>query len=93
MTSFVPIEFLRPGESGRVETIDGDALFVERLEAMGVRRGVLLQLIRGGTPCILAIGNQRLSFRGEEAARILVELVHEAHRVPRNGYPAAGGQP
>lgn len=93
MTTVVPIELLRPGQSGRVESVDGDALFVERLEAMGVRQGASVRLIRAGAPCILAIGNQRLSFRGEEAARILVELLHEPQTLPRNGHPRPGVQP
>ena len=48
---------------------------VDRLAEMGLRAGVVLRMVKPGQPCILAIDNHRLSFRCDEAAAILVEVL------------------
>lgn len=69
----LPLELLKNGEEGRVFEIDGDRGLVSRLAEMGLREGVRIRMIRCGAPCIVAIDHQRLSFRAEDAAMILVE--------------------
>ena len=68
-----PLELLKNGEEGRVCEIDGDRGLVSRLAEMGLREGVCIRMVRRGAPCIVAIDHQRLSFRAEDAAMILVE--------------------
>jgi Fe2+ transport system protein FeoA len=64
--------------------IDGDQDLVHRLAEMGVCPGAELQMVRPGSPCIIALDNRRVSFRGDNAAAILVETVARtaAGRVP-----------
>jgi ferrous iron transport protein A len=82
----VPLDLLCPGEIGRVVEIDGDQDLVHRLAEMGVRLDVELQMVRPGSPCIIALENRRVSFRGDKAAAILVEVV-----TGKSPQPAAAG--
>ena len=43
-----------------------------------------IRMVRPGRPCILAIDNSRLSFRGEEATTVLVEVSHNGHVAGNN---------
>lgn len=71
----VPLELLIAGEEARIVDVDGRQELVDRLAEMGLREGVVLRMVRPGQPCILAIGNHRLSFRGDDAACVLVQVV------------------
>ncbi|MBT6156751.1 MAG: hypothetical protein HOK71_15450 [Planctomycetaceae bacterium] len=74
MQQFVPLEFLRAGEEGRVHQIDGEHDLVVRLEEMGLRQGVDVRMIRPGSPCIVAFDNHRLSVRTDENAVVMVSV-------------------
>jgi ferrous iron transport protein A len=74
VSQIVPLEMLRAGEQGRISEIDGQAEFVHRLEEMGLRPGVSIRMLRPGSPCILDLNHQRLSFRADELASVFVEL-------------------
>ena len=69
----LPLEMLNAGEHARVIQIEGDPALVTRLNEMGLREDTEITLIQSGQPCIIAIGNHRLSFRGEDAASVLVD--------------------
>lgn len=71
----LPLDMLNAGEHARIVQIEGDPLLVTRLHEMGLRDDTEITLIQSGQPCIIAVGNHRLSFRGEEAAVILVETL------------------
>jgi Fe2+ transport system protein FeoA len=74
MPHVVPLELLASGETGRVCQLDGQHEHVLRLEEMGLRTGAEVRMLRTGPPCLLAIGSQRITFRGEEAVTVLVEV-------------------
>ncbi len=69
----IPLELLTAGERARITDIDGDDTFVNRLNEMGLSEDVEIKMVQSGTPCIIALDNHRLSFRGEEAGMIFVE--------------------
>jgi ferrous iron transport protein A len=71
----VPLHLLRPGESGAILEIEGETQLVRRLDEMGLRAGVQVRMVQPGHPCIVAFEHQRLSFRGEDSAVVLVEVV------------------
>lgn len=75
MSHVIPLDLLANGASARVYALDGRTEFVVRLQEMGLREGVEVRMVRSGSPCIIAIENQRLSFRGEETSSVLVELI------------------
>ena len=67
------MELLSAGEEGQILEIDGDRDLINRLAEMGLREGVHIRMLRPGSPCIVALGNHRLSFRADESAVVLVE--------------------
>ncbi len=71
----LPLEFLETGEWADVAEVTGEPGWVGRLAELGVRIGCRLQMLRGGSPCLLHVGGSRLSLRGEEAMQILVRPV------------------
>ena len=74
MSLILPMQFLTPGESGCVREIEGEKNLVRRLDEMGLRAGVEVRMVQPGTPCIVALEHQRLSFRGEDEAVVLAEV-------------------
>lgn len=75
MQPAIPLEFLQVGEQGRIVDLDGRSDVVCRLEEMGFQRGAVVRMVQPGSPCIVALGHHRVSFRGDEAANLIVELV------------------
>ena len=71
----VPLEMMTTGEQGRIHALDGSPEFVIRLQEMGLREGVPVQMVRAGSPCILSVNDQRLSLRFEDSTTVLVELL------------------
>lgn len=69
----IPLELLKSGERARVIDIDGDPALVTRLHEMGLQNDTQITMLQPGQPCLIAVGNHRLTFRGEEAAVVLVE--------------------
>lgn len=74
MTAIVPLAQLRPGECGRIHDLPCDSVDSVRFAEMGLREGVAVRMIRSGQPCLVALGDQRLSFRGGDSDDILIEL-------------------
>lgn len=70
----IPLEMMNEGERGHVCTVEGTPELVIRLQEMGLREGVPVRMVRTGTPCILAVNDQRFSLRFDQRATVLVEL-------------------
>lgn len=75
MSQVIPLEMLQAGERGCITDLDGREEFVHRLEEMGLRQGVTIEMLRPGTPCILGVNHHRLSLRPEDSTTILVEVI------------------
>ena len=71
----LPLELLRNGEWADVAEVVGEHQWVSRLAELGLRIGSRLQVLQGGCPCLLQVGESRLSLRGDDAAQILVRPV------------------
>lgn len=61
--TLLPLEMLRAEESARLVEMDGDENQVRRLSEMGLRIGATIQMLRPGSPCLLALDGKRLSLR------------------------------
>ena len=68
----LPLECLRPGEWAEVRDVSGSPDWTGRLAELGVRIGVRIQMLRGGSPCLIQVGGGRLSLRGEQSVGVLV---------------------
>lgn len=73
----VPLDLLAQNESGKICVVDGDEQAVHRLAEMGLREGIVVRMVKPGSPSILAMGDQRLSLRLGDGVSIFVELVPE----------------
>ena len=72
----IPMALLRASETGRVVDVDGAPDFVTRLDEMGLRIGTQVRMLQPGEPCLIALDDQRLSFRGGDLFHVLVEVEH-----------------
>ena len=72
---FVPLDLLALNERGRIVDVEGEDAVVHRLEELGVRVGTIVQMLQLGSPCILGINDQRLSFRPESTTTVLIEVL------------------
>lgn len=74
MSQIIPMHLLQPGETGSILEIGGATHLVRRLGEMGLHAGMEIRMVQPGQPCIVAFDHQRLSFRGEDEALVLVEV-------------------
>jgi len=81
----VPLQLLNAGEDGRIHEIDGQQELVVRLKEMGLAEGVTVRMVQSGEPCIIAYDNHRISFRGSDAAVIMVECIGNSCPSPAPG--------
>ncbi|MFO1021741.1 MAG: FeoA domain-containing protein [Planctomycetales bacterium] len=75
--TIVPLSMLRTGDRGRISDLEGSEEYVKRLCEMGLRHGAQIQMLRTGSPCIVAVDQQRLTLRTDEDVSILVELFRD----------------
>ena len=66
------IASMLPGQVAEVRQIVGRPEQVRRLEELGVRNGVTLEIVQAGTPCIVRVGSTKLCFRDGEMCSVLV---------------------
>lgn len=71
----LPLEYLHSGEWADVADVSGEPSWVNRLAEMGVRIGCRLRVLQSGSPCLLQVGESRLSLRGDWATQILVRPI------------------
>jgi ferrous iron transport protein A len=74
----LPLELLGCGEWADVAEVYGEPAWVGRMAELGVRAGSRLQVLQGGSPCLLRVGGGRLSLRGNPDTHILVRPVANA---------------
>jgi len=73
VVDLIPLSQLRPGESALVGQLVGHTGTVHRLEEMGLRTGVRVQMIQSGSPCIIRLDGNKLCFRATEVLGVLVQ--------------------
>jgi ferrous iron transport protein A len=69
----IPITQLRRGEAAEISQLLGSPEHVRRLEELGLRGGVSLEMVQGGSPCIVRVAGTTLCFRHDELLRVLVK--------------------
>jgi ferrous iron transport protein A len=69
------LDQLRPGQRGRINSLDGDDRLVQRLMEMGLLEGEEVEVVGFaplGDPLEIRLADYRLSLRRSEASRIRV---------------------
>ena len=67
---------LTPGQSGRVQRLEGQGSARQRLQEMGLIRGTTVQFVRSaplGDPIEIRVRGYHLSLRRQEADSVVVE--------------------
>ena len=72
MREFISLSALRPGQVAEIGEVVGPLAHIRRLQELGLRTGALLQMIRGGSPCILRVEGSTLCFRDDDSLRLMV---------------------
>ncbi len=71
-SQLTPLHLLPAGCVARVAELLGDREQIHRLEELGLRRGVLIEMVSSGSPCIVCLDGSRLCFRPSELLGVLV---------------------
>ena len=72
MDELVPLNMLARGQSALIESLVGHLDEVHRLEELGLRTGVAIQMLQPGTPCIVRVADQKLCFRDADLFNVIV---------------------
>jgi ferrous iron transport protein A len=72
MVYHLPINALRRGEVASISQVVGPPEHIRRLEELGLRSGSRIEIVRGGSPCIIRVDGSTLCFRNDESVRVLV---------------------
>lgn len=72
MSDLIPLHLLSRGEFAEIDQLVGQPDEVHRLEELGLRSGVVVEMVQPGSPCIVGLAGQRLCFRQNDAIGILV---------------------
>ncbi len=73
MYDLVPLNLLGVGQTACIREILGNAEQVHRLREMGLHGGKHVEMIRGGSPCIIRLDGSKLCFRADEVTSVLVQ--------------------
>jgi ferrous iron transport protein A len=71
----IPLELLQRGEQADVTEVHGEPSWVGRMAELGIRTGCRLRVLQPGAPCVLMVGESRLTLRGNGVFQILVRPV------------------
>jgi len=72
MQDFLPLRVLVRGQVAEIRQLVGPAESVRRLEELGLRPGARVEIVRGGSPCIIRLNGCTLCFRDDQRVRVLV---------------------
>ena len=74
MHDLLPLHLLPPGSRALIGQLVGGADDVHRLEELGMRVGVQVEMVQAGSPCIIKLGGAKLCFRDNESLGVLVRM-------------------
>lgn len=63
MDDLLPMAQLEPGQVAEVEQLIGPPDEVQRLQELGLRAGVTVEMVQPGIPCIIRLDGAKLCFR------------------------------
>jgi ferrous iron transport protein A len=72
LETILPIDCLHANEEASVVELVGDSCEIHRLAEVGLRVGASVRMVRPGSPCLLALGGNRLSVRLAGNVEVLV---------------------
>jgi ferrous iron transport protein A len=74
MPNLLPLQLLPSGHRARIDQLLGRAEEVNRLQEIGIRVGLAIEMIRTGSPCIVNLDGACVAFRDNEECNVLVRV-------------------
>jgi Fe2+ transport system protein FeoA len=74
MSDILPLRLLAAGQRARIDQLVGRPEEVHRLQELGMRKGVAVEMLQSGSPCIVKLDGAKLAFRDHEGCGVLVRL-------------------
>ena len=74
MHQSIPLSLIPIGCPAKISEVLGSLADVNRLSEMGMRPGVMVEVVQNGSPCIVRVGETKLCFRESEVLSVLVEI-------------------
>ena len=74
MDDLMPMTMLQSGQVAEIGDLFGLPEMVQRLEELGIRRGVPVEMVQPGNPCIVRVAGSKFCFREGEIARVFVRV-------------------
>ena len=71
----ISLDQLPAGQAAHIRSIRGNPDHIHRLEEIGLRRGVRIEMFRPGNPCIIRLGGIKICVRADNLLRVLVEPI------------------
>lgn len=72
VSHLIPLKQLPNGHTGQVGQLMGRTAQVQRLQELGFRDGVEVEMVQSGSPCVIRLGSKKLGFREAEMLRVMV---------------------
>ena len=72
MSDLLPLNCIRSGRCVRIDLVVGAVDQIRRLAELGIRQGCDVTVVHSGSPCLLKVGQTKLSFRDGEGASVFV---------------------
>ena len=74
-TTLVMLSRVRAGQRARIASVEGSCAEISRLAEMGLRRGVEVTALRGGTTSILKVNRSQLCLRLGKETKVRVQPI------------------
>lgn len=74
MPQLLPLSLVRRGSIAKIDQITGQPAQVQRLEELGLRRGLEVQVLQQGRPCIVRCRGAKLCLRGNQCNCVFVRV-------------------
>ena len=72
LDSMIPLHELAAGQTAYISHIVGQVDHVHRLEELGLRRGMRIEMFRPGNPCIIRMAGNKVCLRADHLLNVLV---------------------
>ncbi len=71
----IPLDQLPAGQAAFIRSIRGDPDHIHRLEEIGLRDGLRIEMFRPGNPCIIRLACNKICLRADDMLHVLVEPI------------------
>ena len=72
LPDLIPLELLPSGQRAYVDQFVGDDASIHRLHEMGMRHGIVVEMVQPGSPCIVKLMGNKLCIRDANLYQVLV---------------------